>query len=167
MDDIRTVSSRKDAAEAAALLSDHVHWLRSSGVDLLAEQPRLAAVLERLWAGQLDTGASLFLATAGDVAVGTVGVASHPDGTAELKHLYVRPIARGRGVAGGLVERAVREACERRCASLWLETLPGLMDAAIALYRRQGFARTDRPSKLHVPGIWVMELPLATAARCA
>jgi hypothetical protein len=54
------------------------------------------------------------------------------------------------------------------CNTVWLETIRGAMDAAIALYRRNGFVESQvRPPTLSVSGVVVMERQVTPARRCA
>lgn len=58
----------------------------------------------------------------------------------EIKRMFVRSDARGRGIAAGLIEFLEQQAIERSCYLLMLET--GIYQAeAIALYRRFGYAQ--------------------------
>jgi len=78
-----------------------------------------------------------FLARLGAAAVGCGGVALFPD-FAEVKRMYVRETARGRGVADALLARIEGEAREAGLAVLRLETGTKQV-AAIRLYSRVGF----------------------------
>jgi putative acetyltransferase len=65
------------------------------------------------------------------------------DGYGELKRMFVRPAARGRGVALAVIEFLERVAAHRGCVLLRLET--GIHQAdAIGLYGRAGYARCER-----------------------
>ena len=78
-----------------------------------------------------------FLARSNGVAVGCGGVAFFAD-FAEVKRMYVRKVARGRGVAQALLARIEREAHEAGFGLLKLET--GVRQiAALRFYRRAGF----------------------------
>jgi GNAT superfamily N-acetyltransferase len=74
----------------------------------------------------------------GERLVGCAGVRRLEPGTAELKRMYVRPEARGRGIARLLLagcEQAARELGYRR---MWLET--GVKQPeAVALYEAAGY----------------------------
>ena len=62
----------------------------------------------------------------------------------------------------------IADATERQCHTVWLETVRGAMDPAIAVYRRNGFAESaTRPPTLSVDGVIVMERLLSAATRCA
>ena len=80
-----------------------------------------------------------FVARAGGEAVGCGGVAFEED-YAELKRMYVRPQARGNGVASAILARLEAEARERGFRWLVLET-GDVQFAAIRLYERAGFMR--------------------------
>jgi GNAT superfamily N-acetyltransferase len=151
--------------EAAALVRDLVEWIRvAMGVELLAEQPELGAELAALADHYDGLSGALYLASHRNVAVGTVAVRCTNDGEAELKRMYVRPVARGTGTADLLVQQAIEFAGDAGCTSVWLETARGAMDPAIAVYERNGFTVVgDRPT-LPIRGIVVMRRPLEPVA---
>ena len=70
---------------------------------------------------------------------GCGGIALFTD-FAELKRMYVRPDARGRGVADAILARLMEEAAAAGLAVVRLETGTA-QAAAIRFYRRAGFAR--------------------------
>jgi len=78
-----------------------------------------------------------FLARLDGMAVGCGGVALFAD-FAEVKRMYVRYMARGRGVAQALLARIETAACEAGLALLRLETGDRQM-AALRVYARAGF----------------------------
>ncbi len=83
-------------------------------------------------------GGRLLLARAGDEPVG-VGALKPVDGaTAEIKRMYVRPEARGRGVGRALLQRLVEDARSEGYRTARLESLR-FMTEAHALYRSFGF----------------------------
>jgi len=78
-----------------------------------------------------------FLARQDGAAVGCGGVAFFTD-FAEVKRMYVRDVARGRGVAQALLARIEKEARDAGFAVLKLET--GMRQiAALRFYERAGF----------------------------
>ena len=84
-------------------------------------------------------GVLFFIARLAGQAVGCGGVAFE-DGFAEVKRMYVRPQARGRGVARALLARLEEEARTRGVKRLTLETGDAQL-AALRLYERAGFVR--------------------------
>ena len=79
-----------------------------------------------------------FIARLDGAAAGCGGVALL-DGFAEVKRMYVRPSARGRGVAQAILVWLEMEARTANCRVLALETGDRQQDA-LRLYRRWGFA---------------------------
>jgi putative acetyltransferase len=79
-----------------------------------------------------------FLAWLDGVPVGCGGVGFF-DGFAELKRMYIRPSARGQGIADALVARLARESVAAGHDLLRLETGSRSL-AAIRFYERSGFA---------------------------
>jgi carbonic anhydrase len=96
-----------------------------------------------------------------------VAVRVAADASAELKRLYVRPDGRGHGAANALVGAAVDAAAARGARTMWLETKPGLMDHAIAVYDRHGFRRSHAPAALPVDGVVHMHRDLVAARRAS
>lgn len=118
-DDVRGLIAELEDSLAAAYPPEQRH-----GLDLLAIfQPHI----------------QFFVARVAGAAVGCGGVAVFAD-FAEVKRMYVRPAARGRGIADALlarIETATRDAgLDRLC----LETGDRQL-AAIRVYSRAGFSR--------------------------
>ena len=82
-----------------------------------------------------------FVARLDGAAVGCGGVALFAE-FAEVKRMYVRESARGRGVAQAVLARIEAEARRHGVALLRLETGDG-QSAAMRLYERAGFRRRD------------------------
>jgi ribosomal protein S18 acetylase RimI-like enzyme len=84
-------------------------------------------------------GGLLLLNDAG-AAMGCVGLRPLAiPGACEMKRLYVRGAARGTGAGRALAEAAIELASALGYRDLMLDTMPSMV-AAIALYRRLGFA---------------------------
>jgi putative acetyltransferase len=81
-------------------------------------------------------------------------------GVAEGRRLWVRPSARGRGLGGALVLALLQEARAAGATTFRLETLPGKMSEAVALYRRLGFREIPPYGKRPVAGALHLELAL-------
>jgi len=101
----------------------------------------------------------LLLATVGPRAVGCVGVRPLTARTCEMKRLFVRPSAQGRGVGRALVMASLEAAREAGYRRMRLDTL-GSMVPAMELYRSVGF-REIRPYRFNpIPGARFFELDL-------
>jgi len=89
-------------------------------------------------------------------------VALHPlgDGICEMKRLFVRPGFRGRGVGQQLIAAIIAAGRELGYASMRLDTVPGVMDAAIKMYRQTGFREIPPYTHNPVPGAIFLELAL-------
>ena len=81
---------------------------------------------------------AILLAKQGDHVLGCIALKRLVPSIAEIKRLYLRPQARGQGVAKALVGAMLKEAAELGYARVNLDTLPQ-METAIALYRSFGF----------------------------
>jgi GNAT superfamily N-acetyltransferase len=78
----------------------------------------------------------------GGALLGTCGVFPVGDGAFELRKMYLRPAARGRGVGSRLLAEAIAFAREQAAERLVLDTAEP-MKAAIAFYEANGFVRDD------------------------
>lgn len=87
------------------------------------------------------SGAALLAGSAGDY-VGCVGVRRFDERTCEMKRLYVRPSARGRGLGSRLAADAEAAAKELGYRRVVLDTL-STMSAAIRVYESLGFERVE------------------------
>lgn len=163
---IRPPESEAEWRQATALLHDFGDWiLAASGLDLWQEQRGFADEAADLAATYNGGDAAMFVAFDRDLAVGTVAVRFHSDQSAELKRMYVRRAARGSGLADRLVRQVIEIAVDRGCSCVWLETLRGPMDPAIAVYTRTGFVESPRRGTLGQDDIVVMEHSLGREAR--
>ena len=153
--------SADDWVDAAALLHDYVDWIReTTGFEPLQVQPELVAELADVQNCYSRGDTMLFLARRDDAAVGTTAVRFHRDGTAELKRMFVRPEARGRGIADDLVRTVLCVAGATGRRLVWLDAHRGSMDCAIAVYDRHGFVETDDRRPGSADGLVVMERQL-------
>jgi GNAT superfamily N-acetyltransferase len=81
-------------------------------------------------------------------------------GVAEGRRLWLRHSARGKGLGGALVLALLDEARGAGIRTFRLETLPGKMSAAAALYRRLGFREIPPYVKRPAAGALYLELTL-------
>lgn len=106
---------------------------------------------------------ALFVARDRDGAlVGSAAVKHLPDGAAELKRLYVRPVARGTGLGKRLANAAIERARDLGYAVIRLDTLPK-MEAARAIYASLGFEPCEPWVDHPIPGVLFFELRLGAA----
>lgn len=138
MIDIRSAADDAASLDAArSLVRDHI--LAHSEAHGVGEAEAVAAALPAPYTGPEG---GLWVAWDGDAAVGCVALQAIAPGVAELKRMYVRPEARGRGVARRLTEHAIAVATARGFARLRLGTLT-TMHAAQRLYASVGFERIE------------------------
>ena len=119
------------------------------GVDL--EYQGFSAELAALPSPYEPPHGTLLVAHVDGNAAGCVALRRLDEHTGEMKRLYVRPDARGLGLARRLVAAVILAA--RKCGynELRLDTLPS-MTSAQALYRALGFAEIPPYNNAHLPG---------------
>ncbi len=92
------------------------------------------------WQDEYDGRAGVLLLVvdeAGEV-VGTAAVRILESGVAELKRMWLRPVARGRGLAQELLDKCLDEGRRLGCRTMRLDSQVR-MAAAVRLYRNNGF----------------------------
>lgn len=89
------------------------------------------------------------------------------NGVCEMKRLYVRPKFRGHAIGRAVAEKLIQDSCAIGYKLMRLDTIPGKMDRAIALYRMLGFREIEPYYRTPVEGTLFMELtlPYPSAAR--
>jgi putative acetyltransferase len=102
----------------------------------------------------------LLLATEDDELAGCIAMRKLGPGMCEMKRLFVRPAHRGAGLGRVLVEQIIDEARKLGYTQMRLDTLPGRMDKAIALYQSLGFVEIGPYCENPVEGAKFMELNL-------
>jgi GNAT superfamily N-acetyltransferase len=92
--------------------------------------------------GLLGTRGRPLVARLGDNPVGVGTLKPVDETTAEIKRMYVRPAAQGRGVGRAIVARLLRDATAEGYATVRLETVR-FMTIARAMYRAFGFVEVQ------------------------
>ncbi|HKO62216.1 MAG TPA: GNAT family N-acetyltransferase [Pyrinomonadaceae bacterium] len=102
----------------------------------------------------------LILAMDHENVAGCIALRKLDDGICEMKRLYVRPGFRGTGLGRLLAGSLIETAKEIGYDKMRLDTLPGKMDQAIAMYQRLDFKNIDPYYFNPVKGAAFMELDL-------
>ena len=116
--------------------------------------------LAELPGAYVPPGGRLFLAIKEEQSAGCVALRRIGEGVCEMKRLYVRPHFRGTGLGRTLAETVIQTAREIGYHRMRLDTLPGKMDQAIAMYRTLGFKEIEPYYSNPVEGAVFMELEM-------
>ncbi|MGE0718275.1 MAG: GNAT family N-acetyltransferase [Alphaproteobacteria bacterium] len=143
-----------DLDDIRALFRDYQEAL---GVSL--DFQGFAAELAGLPGDYAPTAGGLLIARDAGRAVGCIAMRRLDAETAEMKRLFVRPMAQGTGLGRRLAEAIMAAAAAAGYRRMRLDTL-GHLAAAIALYQRMGFAEIAPYGKAQLPGMRFFEKPL-------
>lgn len=123
-----------DLPEVRAMVREYVDWI---GLDLAFQE--IDPEIDGLPGEYAPPRGALLVAAGSDRRLGLVGLRPWDGTICEMKRLYVRPEARGRGLARRLILALVDEARRLGYTRMHLDTLPMMRDAQ-ALYEALGFA---------------------------
>jgi ribosomal protein S18 acetylase RimI-like enzyme len=158
MIEIRIADDAASLDAARTLIRAHIH--SSSTVHDAAAADKVVAALP---APYLAPTGALWVAWVEGEALGCVALQEIGPGTAELKRMYVRPQARGRGVGRRLTEHALAAARAQGYARLCLGTRT-TAHAAQRLYASIGFRRIAPYRPIEFGDTWFYELLLDSSA---
>ena len=151
-------TSLDQIAKARQLFREYSAWL---GIDLCFQNfERELAELPGDYA--LPEGRLLLAYDVAQLA-GCVALRKINQRVCEMKRLFVRAAFRGKGLGRELADNIIRNATKIGYERMRLDTLPGRMDKAIALYRELGFKEIAPYYNNPVPDAMFMELVLSAA----
>jgi len=148
-------TSEAEIQEARKLFEEYHEWL---GLNLCFQN--FDEELMSLPGEYVPPQGCLLLATKDDRVAGCIALRRLEDGICEMKRLYVRPDSQGTGLGRLLAKSLIEAAREIGYRRMRLDTLPGKMDRAIAMYRRLGFKDIEPYYFNPVQGAAFMELDL-------
>lgn len=136
---LKQVVSTEEIEQTRELFHEYVTWL---GVNLCFQN--YDQEVAELPGEYVPPAGRLYIAIENDQTAGCIALRKLADGFCEMKRLYVRPQFRGRRLGQTLVDRVIEDARQIGYSRMRLDTLPGKMDAAIAMYRSLGFKDIER-----------------------
>lgn len=132
-------------------------YIASLGLDLAFQN--VEAELAALPGAYAPPGGALLLVEQDGAPVGIGAMRPLPDGSAEMKRMYLRPASRGTGAGRMLAKAIITAAAKAGYPKMRLDTQRDFT-AAVALYRSLGFQETPRYNDNPLPGSMFMALDL-------
>jgi GNAT superfamily N-acetyltransferase len=126
-------STLSDIPAVRDMMREYVAWI---GLDLAFQE--IDAELDTLPGEYVPPRGVLFVVEDRSRLVAMIGLRPLDANICEMKRLFVRPEARGRGLARQLIARVLEEARRLGYDEIRLDTLP-MMGGAQALYQSMGF----------------------------
>jgi len=139
MNEIIQAVTEQQIAEAKAIFREYETWL---GMSLCFQG--FEEELEGLPGKYAPPDGRLYLAYSGDEVIGCIAMREIEPGICEMKRLYLREAARGKGVGNQLIELVIRDAKSMGYEKMRLDTYPPKMGKAVDLYRSHGFYEIPR-----------------------
>jgi GNAT superfamily N-acetyltransferase len=152
---LKQAESEVEVALARELFREYAQWL---AVDLCFQN--FEKELQELPGDYAPPDGRLLLATDAESLIGCVALRRIGADICEMKRLYLRPDFRGRGRGRELALAVIEEARKVGYKRMRLDTLAGMMEQAVKLYRSLGFAEIDPYYDNPVEGTLYMELVL-------
>ena len=152
---IFSATTQEDIEHARTLFEEY-----AAGVGISLCFQNFDQELARLPGDYAPPDGRLLLAVDDDELAGCIAMRKLEPGVCEMKRLFVRPAHRAKGLGRVLVNAVIDEARKLGYTTMRLDTLPGRMDKAIALYRSLGFVEIAPYCHNPVEGATFMELHL-------
>lgn len=139
MMEIIQAETEQQIAEAKVIFREYETWL---GMSLCFQgfEEELAGLPGKY----APPNGRLYLAYSGDEVIGCIAMREIETGICEMKRLYLREAARGKGVGNQLIELVIRVAKSMGYEKMRLDTYPPKMGKAVDLYRSHGFYEIPR-----------------------
>jgi len=148
--------SEHEIQQVRELFAEYVVWL---GINLCFQN--YEKELAELPGDYVQPGGRLLLVLDEDGrAAGCAALRDLGKGVCEMKRLFVRPEFRGQHLGERLMDMILNDARAIGYQCIRLDTLPGKMDRAIAMYRARGFKDIAAYYNNPVVGAAFMELSL-------
>ncbi len=126
--------TREDIETARALFREYEAWL---GLDLCFQG--FEEELRSLPGKYAPPDGRLYIAMVDGEPAGSIAMRKLEDGICEMKRLYLRQNARGRGLGNAMIERLIADARATGYGRMRLDTYPAKMGKAVGLYESHGF----------------------------
>jgi ribosomal protein S18 acetylase RimI-like enzyme len=152
---ISPASSVDEIDQARELFKEYADGL---GIDLCFQN--FEKELAQLPGDYAPPEGRLMLAFYSGELAGCVALRKNNERICEMKRLFVREKFRGAGLGRKLTNNMIQNARKIGYERMRLDTLPGKMDKAIALYNELGFKKIEPYYNNPVPGAMFMELSL-------
>src|SRR5271155_2421473 len=132
--ELRQAKSADDIAIARVLFEEYA---QSLGFSLCFQN--FDKELANLPGDYVPPSGRLLLTFIDDQPAGCIALHKLDDNICEMKRLYVRPAFRGHNLGRKLIDAILAAAREIDYTYMLLDTVTGVMDSAIGLYRNYGF----------------------------
>lgn len=134
MHQIKSVSSPDEMETVRSLFREYESWL---GLSLCFQG--FEEELKTLPGKYAEPDGRIYVAFVAEEPVGCIALRKLDDGICEMKRLYLRDAARGRGIGKELIEKVIAEARSIGYRKMRLDTYPPKMGKAVSLYESHGF----------------------------
>ena len=152
MVEIFQVVNSEDIDQARAIFREYEQWL---GMSLCFQS--FEEEVADLPGKYSPPSGRLYLARIDGETVGCIALRPIEEGICEMKRLFLRDSARGKGIGVALIEKVISDAVEIGYERMRLDTYPPKMGKAVSLYEAHGFY--EIPAYYHNPhdGVLFME----------